>query len=358
MSLENPFNRLVLGDLMKSLLPDFVLGFAFFTALAYAVLAKRFHHQRPAVAVSAAIGMALSVGLVWWEQRVRLSIRDLGPLAIGFAVVVLALVMFQAMRLVGGTWSGAGIALGVSLLVAQLVAPGWPVSSQSVQTVTVVALVVGILALLRHHKFRLAGLPPRLVELPSLRQDRRALQEGHIVSDLLGKRMRNLERQVDHLHQHPEDAQDVMLQIRRMLPAEGWLTERLARLRAKAYITRQGHIARIEAIQPIIKDLPPEARRKAGEELAACYRELGFDLRLERLDKAVAANEQRIRRLTQEAQAYLAANDYRSLHGALEAAAKLQKHNSRLFRLIDRTEARLAAAAKKVARQHAGVSGP
>jgi len=357
MSLENPFNRLVLGDLMKSLLPDFVLGFAFFTALAYAALGKRFNHQRSAVTVSAAIGMALSIGLVWWEQRVRLSIRDLGPLAIGFAVVVLAIVMFHAMRLVGGTWSSAGIALGASLLVAQLVAPGWPVNSQIVQTVTVVALVVGILALLRHHKFHPTGLLPRLVERPSLRQDRRASQEGHIVSDFLGKRMRNVERQVDHLHQHPEDAGDAMLQIRRMLPAEGWLTQRLARLRENAYHAREGHVARIEAIQHLIKDLPPEAKRKAGEELAATYKELGLDLRLDRLDKAIAANEQRIRSLTQEAQSHLAANDYRSLHGSLEAAIKLQKHNSRLFRLIDRTEARLAAAAKRVARKHAEVTG-
>lgn len=110
-------------------------------------------------------------------------------------------------------------------------------------------------------------------------------------------------------------------------------------------------------IQPIIKDLPPEAKRKASEELVGCYRELGFDLRLERLDKAIALNEQRIRRLTQEAQGYLAANNYRALHGTFEAVAKLQKHNSRLFRLIDRTEARLASTAKKVARQHTEVTG-
>jgi hypothetical protein len=183
------------------------------------------------------------------------------------------------------------------------------------------------------------------------------LQEGHIVSDLLGKRMRNVERQVDHLHQHPEDAGDVMLQIRRMLPAEGWLTQRMARLRENAYHAREGHMAQFEAVQHLIRNLPPEAKRKAGEELAATYKELGLDLRLERLDKAIATNEQKIRRLTQEAEGHLAANDYRSLHGTLEAATKLQKHNSHLFKLIDRTEARLAAAAKKAARQQARVTG-
>jgi hypothetical protein len=357
MSLENPFNRLVLGDFMKSLLPDFVLGFAFFTALAYAVLGRRFNHQRPAVAMSAALGIALSVGMVWWEERAGLSIRNLGPLAVGFAIIILAAVMYQAIHQVGGTWSGVGIALGASLLISQILNLRWPVGQEIVQTITVVALVTGILAFLMHHRAHAMATFPRLVEAPAIRRNTRDLQEGHIVSDLLGKRMQNVERQVDHLHQHPEDAGDAMLQIRRMLPAEGWLTQRLARLRENAYHARLGHVARIETIQHLIKNLPPEAKRKAGEELAATYKELGLDLRLDRLDKTVAANEQRIRSLTQEAQGYLAANNYRSLHGALEAAVKLQKHNSRLFRLIDRTEARLAAVAKRVARNHTEVTG-
>jgi hypothetical protein len=111
MNLENPFRDLVFGDLMKSLLPDLVLGFTFFTALAYAVLSKRFQHQRAAVAMSAALGLALSVGLVWWEQKTGLSIRNLGPLAIGFAIIILAAVMYQAIHHVGGTWAGSLITL-------------------------------------------------------------------------------------------------------------------------------------------------------------------------------------------------------------------------------------------------------
>jgi len=357
MNLENPFRDLVFGDLMKSLLPDLVLGFAFFTALAYAVLSKRFQHQRAAVAMSAAIGLALSVGLVWWEQKAGLSIRNLGPLAVGFAIIILAAVMYQAIHHVGGTWAGIGIALGASLLISQVLNLKWPFGQEFIQTITIVALVTGILAFLAHHSGRAIASGPRVTEIPAIRKDRTAAQEGHIVSDLLGRRMRNVERQVDHLHQHPEDAGDAMLQIRRMLPAEGWLTQRLARLRENAYHAREGHVARIEAIQHIIKNLPPAAKRKAGEELAATYKELGLDLRLDRLDKAVAANEERVRRLTKEAQGYLAANDYRSLHGSLEAATKLQKHNSHLFKLIDRAEARLAAAARQVARKHTGVTG-
>jgi hypothetical protein len=355
MRLGNPLQDLVLGDWGDSLLPDFVLAFTLFTAVIYAVLGKRFDRQRPAIAVSVALGLALSVGLIWWEKGEGLSITNLGPLAVGFAIVILAVVMYQAIRQVGGNWAGSGIALGVCLLVAWATGLRWPAAESILQMVTTVALVVGLMALLVHRESHSAIFSPRVVELPAVRQDRRAFQESHVLSELLGRRMQDLEKKVDHLHEHPEDAGDIMLQIKRMLPAEGWLTERLARLREKAYRVKEGHVARIETIQHLVRDLPPAAKRKAAEELAACYKELRFDVRLERLDGAVAVCERRIRDLTQQAQVHLAAHDYRALHDDLEAATKLQKHNSRLFKIINRTEARLATAAKQIARKSAAV---
>jgi len=64
MRLDNLFYDLNLYELLDSLLADFVLAFAFFTSVTYAVLGKRFKKQRPAIAMSAAIGFALSTGLV------------------------------------------------------------------------------------------------------------------------------------------------------------------------------------------------------------------------------------------------------------------------------------------------------
>ena len=61
MRLANPLSDLAIGELFETLLPDFVLAFAFFTALAYAVLGKRFERQRPAIVMSATIGLSLSV---------------------------------------------------------------------------------------------------------------------------------------------------------------------------------------------------------------------------------------------------------------------------------------------------------
>ncbi len=150
MRLANPFSDLAIGELLETLLPDFVMAFTFFTSIAYAVLGKRFDHQRPAVVMSATIGLSLSVGLVWWEQQNGLSIRDLGPFAVGFAIIILASVMYQAIRQSGGTWAGVGIALGASLLVSRLLGISWPVDAEIIQTITVVALIVGMLAFLMH----------------------------------------------------------------------------------------------------------------------------------------------------------------------------------------------------------------
>ena len=80
MRLVNPFEDLAIGQLFETLLPDFVLAFAFFTSICYAVLGKRFGQQRPAIAMSTTIGFALSVGLVWWEQANDFSIKDLSIL--------------------------------------------------------------------------------------------------------------------------------------------------------------------------------------------------------------------------------------------------------------------------------------
>ncbi|MFX0200228.1 MAG: hypothetical protein ACFFCW_29260, partial [Candidatus Hodarchaeota archaeon] len=130
MRLVNPFKDLVIGDLFESALPDFILAFAFFTSVAYAVLGKRFGQQRPAIAMSATIGFALSVGLVWWEQSTGFSIKDLGPIAIGFAIIILALVMYQSIRQIGGSWAGAAIALGASILIAKLLQINLPINPQ------------------------------------------------------------------------------------------------------------------------------------------------------------------------------------------------------------------------------------
>ena len=126
----------------------------------------------------------------------------------------------------------------------------------------------------------------------------------------------------------------------------------MARLRKKAHQLRNGHIARLKETRKVFAKLPTSAKKAASADLAARYNQLiGIDKRMERLDRTTAANEKRIRHLTQESQKCAEAHDYRKLADVLKAAEKLQRHNSKLFAIIDRTEAKLTAVAEYVAKE-------
>jgi endonuclease III len=352
MSSGNPFEGLVIGDLFETVLPDFVLAFAFFTSVAYAVLGKRFGQQRPAIAMSATIGFALSVGLVWWERSTGFSVKDLGPIAVGLAVIILALIMYQSIRQVGGSWAGAGIALGASILVAKLLELKIPIDSQVIQTVTIVVLITGILAFLAHRRGIDHHIYSTRSNLKDIRHDMSDLYRDKRLSKRLTKGLRKIQHKSRDLNEHPEETREVFLRLKQMLPAEGYLTNRMAQLRAKAHRIRDGHIARLEETRNVFTKLPASVKKQAAAHLSDRYKQIiGVDARIERLDKAVAETERRIRDLTAQAQRYAAQYDYQNLHDSLKAAEKLQHHNTRLFKLIERTEHKLSAIAKKVARE-------
>lgn len=356
MSFYNPFSDLLGGNLFDTLLPDFVLAFAFFTALAYAVFGRRFGTQRPAVAMSGAVGLALAIGLVWWEQANELSIKNLGPIAAGFAVIILGGVIYQSIKGSGGSWAGAAIGVGVCLLVGWILGLDWRLDPRVTQTLTTVALTVGVLAFLLHRRGLSGHGLPALgraanEEYDEARHDASDLYQDVRASRRVGKGLRQLEKKAGDLFDHPEGADDVALQLRRLLPAEGWLTQHLARLREKAYRFRVGQITQIEEIQGHLAQMPIPERRRAASELAALYKELRFDERLERLDRAVAANELRVKQLTKAAEEALGRQDHRRLVDILNQASRLQRHNSSLLKTIRRTEERLEGAAKQVAQR-------
>lgn len=360
MYLSNPFTTFAFGDLFDSVLPDFVLAFAFFTSIVYAVLSRRFGEQRPAVAMSAALGGALSIGLVWWEYSKGLSIRNLGPIAVGFAIIMLAGVIYQSIRGVGGNWAGVGIAIGACLLVGWVLGLDIPGDRAMLQSIITVTLTVGILAFFLHRHGHVARTPSSLnwSEPTDVRHDMSDLYQDERAAKGLTRGLRHVKREAKdlrrHPKEHPNEVADIMTQLQRILPAEGWLTQRVAQLREKVHLVRNGHIARIEELEKHIANLPPEARAAAGRELAARFQELRLDQRLERLDRAVAENERRIHDLTRQAEADGQAGNYKALANVLNAASKLQKHNAHLFKLIDRTETQLMTAARQATKRSQG----
>lgn len=360
MSFPDSLSLFPIGRFFESLLPDFILAFMFFTALVYAVLGRKFDHQRSAVAMSVAVGLALSMGLVWWEAQSGLSVRNLGPIAIGFAVILLGMIMFQGIRQTGGSWAGAGIAMGASILIAWILGVDWPIAPAVIQSLAIVGLLAGIIAFFLHRHVPSSGyhwVPANVQpELAGIRHDMSDLYEDRRMDQRVGDALTHLRARTDSLSVHREQAPDFMAQLRRVLPAEGWLTERLAALRARAHVIRKGHLDRIDELHHVIGKLPREVRRKAEQELAARYDELHMDKRLERLDAAVAENERRIRDLTREAEAAVTHNDYRKLADLLDAARKLQTHNGKLFTLIEHSEQRLIQASQRVAKDVSAVN--
>ncbi len=341
---KDPFAWFGLEDWFDALLPDFVLAFTFFTALIYAVLSRQFERQRSAAAMAASLGLALSIGLTWWEYEHGWSVRDLGPLAIGFAVLMLGMVMYLGLKATGGKWAGAGMALGASLLVAWLMGLDWIVSPEILQTVTSTALLFGFLAFLMHwrsHGGQGIWAGSTTSEPAQIRHDMSDLERTSGVSHALERGLRRAQQRTSRERGPRENSADAMRQLQRMLPAEGWLTERMARLRANAHRARKGHVARIEELQASLQKLSPPDRKRASDELKLRYAELGFDARLERLDRAVAETELRIRDLTRSAQAALAKHDHRHLLDILNDAQRMQKHNTKLMKLIRAGERKL-----------------
>jgi len=324
------------------------------------VLSRQFERQRSAAAMAASLGLALSIGLTWWEYDYGWSMRDLGPLAVGFAVLMLGMVMYQALKSTGGKWAGAGMALGASLLVAWLMGLDWVVPQGILQTVTSTALLFGFLAFLMHWRSQggkgiWAGSSTS--EPAQIRHDMSDLKRAAGVSHALERGLTRAQRRAAG-RTGPKDSgnsADVMRQLQRMLPAEGWLTERMARLRANAHRARRGHVARIEELQSSLGKLSPPEKKRASDELKLRYAELGFDARLERLDRAVAETELRIRDLTRSAQAALAKHDHRQLLDILSNAQRMQKHNTKLMKLIRVGEKKLEQVGLAATKMDSGV---
>lgn len=352
MTAQRLLSDLNLYEFTESLIPDFVLGFAFFTSIAYAVLGRKFERQRPAIAASVSIGFALSTGLVWWERANGLSIKNLGPIAVGFIMLFLGFVMYQSIKQVGGTWAGAGLALGISILVARILKLDLFIDPDVIQTLTLAALFTGIIAFILHSHKTSFYMPYSAKDSANTKLDMSELFRNRHISDRLSGNMRKLRRQANNLYQRPEEAANVAVQLKRMLPAQGYLTQTMAQLRTKAHRIRNGHIARLQETKKIYSKLPASEKKKAAAKMAAAYNQMiGIDTKLERLDKAVSVNERKIKQLTDNAEKCIAGYDYKKLTEILKQAEKLQKHNSKLFKIIHRTEEKLTAIAEKIAKE-------
>lgn len=342
---------------------DLALAFTFFTAVTFATLVRRFEHRRSAIAISVALGAALATALIRWMVHHGWSLQHIGPLAAAIVVLVIAIVLTQLLKV--NEKSTGLIFVMVIIGVVAMFANRWEVSSRGLLAPAVITLILAafMFSKPKHRK----GITPPAINSRSIIKQRsskskprvleratpnvRDLEQGRRQSQALQRGLRRSRRQADRLNEHPKDAQNVLLQLRRMLPTEGRLTNRLAQLREQHHYARKGHIARIKQLRQAINNLNPSQKKQVADEIRRQYTEAKLATRLERLDKTAADVEARIRQLTGAAEQAAARYDQRRLHSLLKEAESLQKHTTKLFALIEQSQKQLDALALRAAAQ-------
>ncbi|MFN3166981.1 MAG: hypothetical protein ACE37H_07950 [Phycisphaeraceae bacterium] len=360
------------------LIIDLGIALVFFTALSFAVLGPRFAHQRSAAAMSAALGMALSTGLVAWEVRSGLRLADLGPIAAGLGLIMIALVIYQAVKRVGGQWAGVFTALGAALLIGQVLAvPGLQIILQGVlgPLAALGLIAAGAATLAMRTRGSVQGVsnasgketfwPPSTPSTTISREEalqdknepvRDAAEQVHAIDDVqrinhrLDEHLALATNNAKMLPAQPELAALLRRQLSAVLPESQAVTRRLADLRAKTQMLRQGHIAKIRRLAPQIPKLPPDAARVASEQLREAYKEARLEERIDRLDRAAIHAEQQIDEVITTVNRLLDAGRYDQAAKVLHDTEKLARQVQRLIKQIEKDEQKVLALAVKATR--------
>ncbi|AQT68735.1 hypothetical protein STSP2_01907 [Anaerohalosphaera lusitana] len=322
--------------LADSLWTDFVISFTLFTSVCYAVLSRRLNHHRPAAAASTAIGLALSLSLTFWQSANNFSLADLGPLAVSFAAVVIAVVIFGVFRQVVGSLPAAMLSFGVCLVTA--LSPGLnpPISHDLIALVAFLIVAAALYMVLTNHgqpRIYPQSTPPQ----SSPDKQRQPAQ----LSASIEKQICQAEQNSTRLENDPQNIGQLQRQIEDILPKTSALTDQMARLRKQAAFVKNGQLQRIKKLRMRLMRTPPEQRAAVAANMKKAYKELKFDDRIERLDYAVAETEKRVRDCLNRSIQLLNAGDTAGLIRMLDRARRLQRHNQKLETVIERSKEKL-----------------
>ena len=362
MRLTNPFWFIPGGNFFNSLLFDYFLAFTFFTSLIYAVFNKRFQHQRASIGLSVSLGLALSTGLVWWEYQKNVSVRNLGPIAIIFALIIMFLVVFQSLKQTGGSWAGGGFAVAACLILFLFSGMRSPIDLEFFFSLISFAFIFGMLTLLVHVSHQRPSVTSSYTpsysrqETSDIDGDIARIYRDRSLSGQITGAIRKLRKDTDLVKSYPNEMPDIIKQIKRLLPPEGFLTGQLAGLRKKAYRMREGHLARIKELKHLSRHTPRDKKQMISWEIKKRYQELDMDNRLARLDKAVAEFELKIRELTKRAKLAMEQYHFKEYENLLKEAEKLQEHNSRLLRKIQQAESKISDLARQIDKSLGGAN--
>ena len=328
------------GLLLESWLIELALGFTFFSALAYSVLIHRFDHPRSVAAMAGSIGLALGSGLAAGARVGGWSVTDLGPAAAGIAMLVIVVVVYQAFMRFAGHVVAALAALLTALLILAMIGPFVPVARNLAATLMLLGMIAGLGWMVfrfgGNHRLKTPPLSPARVEadLAEVRDLRQHMQS-------MGRQIDELKSNSLWLEREPVLAEQVKRRLEQMLPEQGQLTRRLSHLRQMMHRARRGEVMQVKALEKAFKQLPADARAAAAKRLRRQCNEASLVRRLDRLDRAVAEAERRLKEVTTGIERALDERRFRDVSPLMDGAQKLQHQMQNLIVRIERTEHQL-----------------
>lgn len=334
--------------LLDSFWADFMIAFVLFMSLSYAVLADRLHHNRSAVVASSSLSLTLASGLVWWESVNHFRLLHLGPIALGFLVLIIATVIFGVFRQISGSMPAAFLSLGSCLLFGWSVELNWLIDPEIVSLITWIMVIAGMSMVLSHKKeLKLTGKSSLETMNDNLESENQATKLGHRIQEEIS----SVQKDSKYISNNPDTAKRIQIQIEKILPQAGILTVKMAELRRKANLIKNGHAVKLKQLRNILQRTPADKRASIVSQMRKVYKQFNFDQRIERLDNVVAETEKRIRQTLNRSIQKLSQKDTAGLNKLLNHAKRLQKHNIKLLSTIQRSEKKLLSHSIKIIKQ-------
>lgn len=336
-----------------STLFEFLIIFTFFISLLFVIFKRRFGDRRLAVGLSVTIGLALSIGLTRWMSDKGYTMQNLGPVAIIIIAVFAAAVIYSLIKS-----SGHGIIAVLTIIIlitAALPRSYWLGNHQMIfDTILTAWLLILIWLLIRNAAPHITASSvgrSRYAEADYADDQIKRMYNYRSISNRISGQLRKLKR--PSIGDKNGQSTDILLQLQRILPEQGFLAGQMASLRKNAHLISNGHIAKIRDIKKLCRGMPAWQKNKVSELLIEHYRkESDIDKRLERLEALVAAAEKQSHDLIGRAQICVQTNNFRQYDHIIRKAQKLQDHITHIIKVIIRTEKKLSETAYKIARDN------
>lgn len=343
----------------SSTLFEFLILFTFFLSLMFSIFQKRFENRRSLAGISISTSLALSIGLLTWLNRQGYSMQNLGLIAIMIIIAFIGTIIYKLIKNSGH--SGIAI-LTIILLVMPVISRSYlQIDYQMIFDLILFGWLIVIIWLLTKNvaSYGTVHLPSNpntgKIDYDTEETDDqiKRLYRYRGLSKKITENLRKLKKPSELLGDKNKQSTDLLIQLHRILPEQGFMTERMAELRKTAYQVRNGHIARMNETKKLCHQIPAWQARKISRLMIEHYRkQTNLEKRLERLESLVTATEKQNRQLIAYAKKCVRTQNYKEFDQVIHKAKKLQSHVTHIINAIIRTEKKLSAIAHKIAKDN------